>query len=123
MGCSVLDLYSGWDVYVGLFGVFVAGVGGEVDRIAETAQSHHHFAPARESSATPASKVCSSSPVTGIQFYSTSLTWAKVLGVPLIICAKDKKWYQRLEQVEGEVEWYEGKGIISETLTVLECGG
>ncbi|KAJ9109259.1 hypothetical protein QFC21_000588 [Naganishia friedmannii] len=58
------------------------------------------------------------------RFYSTSLTWARCLKVPLIIASADKHWFQRLSEVkEGEVEWFDNEAAISDEVNVIQCGG
>ncbi|TXT07490.1 hypothetical protein VHUM_03210 [Vanrija humicola] len=57
-------------------------------------------------------------------FFSTSLTWARALGVPLYINALDKEWYQRRESAGAdEVVFWSGTQRLSSTLTLIECGG
>ncbi|RXK35967.1 hydrolase [Tremella mesenterica] len=57
-------------------------------------------------------------------FFSTSLTWARALQVPLYICEDDKPWFQRLSDVsEGEIKWWRGKQELGPGVTVIQCGG
>jgi hypothetical protein len=59
-----------------------------------------------------------------IQFYSTSLTWARCLRVPLIIAAADKHWFQRLSDVkEGEIEWFHNEASLEDGVNVIQCSG
>jgi hypothetical protein len=58
------------------------------------------------------------------QFYSTSLTWARCLRVPLIIAASDKHWFQRQSDVkEGEIEWFHNEASLEDGVNVIQCGG
>ncbi|KAJ9116567.1 hypothetical protein QFC20_000499 [Naganishia adeliensis] len=57
-------------------------------------------------------------------FYSTSLTWARCLRIPLLIAAADKHWFQRLADVkEGEVEWFHNDAALEDGVNVIQCGG
>ncbi|KAI9632904.1 uncharacterized protein MKK02DRAFT_19982 [Dioszegia hungarica] len=58
-------------------------------------------------------------------FFSTSLTWSRLLGVPLYLNEADKAWYVRLDEIgEGDkVVWWTGEREIGKGLRLIQCGG
>lgn len=60
-----------------------------------------------------------------LQFFSTSLTWARALDVPLYICETDKEWYQRRGEIrpEDNVVFWTGRETVGPGVTVVQCGG
>ncbi|GHJ85191.1 hypothetical protein NliqN6_1593 [Naganishia liquefaciens] len=57
-------------------------------------------------------------------FYSTSLTWARCLRVPLLIAKADAHWYQRATDVKpGEIEWFRNEAPLEDSVNVIQCGG
>ena len=58
------------------------------------------------------------------QFYSTSLTWARCLGVPLLISKADAHWFQRSSDTDpGEIEWFHNDAPLEDGVNVIQCGG
>ncbi|WVQ79136.1 hypothetical protein IAT38_001231 [Cryptococcus sp. DSM 104549] len=58
-------------------------------------------------------------------FFSTSLTWARALRVPLYLCEADKEWFQRLDDVKesDDVRWWTGEAELGPGVKVIQCGG
>lgn len=59
------------------------------------------------------------------QFFSTSLTWSRALGVPLYLNEGDKDWFQRLGDIKDtdKVIWWTGKMEVGPGVTLVQCGG
>lgn len=58
-----------------------------------------------------------------IKFFTTSLTWARALRVPLYLSSADKTWYQRSGDVTDEVVWWDDEIKLSTELRGVICGG
>jgi hypothetical protein len=60
-----------------------------------------------------------------IQFFSTSLTWSRALGVPLYLNEADKEWFQRLGDIrpDDQVVWWSGRKELGPGVTLVQCGG
>ncbi|RSH77825.1 uncharacterized protein EHS24_002885 [Apiotrichum porosum] len=58
-------------------------------------------------------------------FFSTSLTWSRVLGVSLFINSEDRHWYQRDDDLKptDKVKFWNGKQDIGPGVTLVQCGG
>ena len=80
------------------------------------AQGYRHIASSRE---------CVPVVLSLDQFFSTSLTWARALQVPLYVCEADKEWYQRFDDIKSsdEVIWFSDKVELGKGVTVVQCGG
>jgi hypothetical protein len=59
-----------------------------------------------------------------IKFYATSTTWAKALGVPIVICGRDRQWLQRADQPgDNGIVYFDEEKSLSSCLKVIRCGG
>lgn len=57
------------------------------------------------------------------QFFSTSLTWARALNIPLYINESDREWYQRADEAKDVVRWWTGREVLADGVTLIQCGG
>ncbi len=60
-----------------------------------------------------------------LQFFTTSLTWSRALGIPIYLCETDKEWYQRLNDIkpEDDIRWFTDEAVLGKGVTVIQCGG
>ncbi len=58
-----------------------------------------------------------------MQFYTTSLTWSRALGVPLVLAVADKEWFFRETHVTDEIRWLEDCKEIGPDVKMIRCGG
>lgn len=60
-----------------------------------------------------------------VQFFTTSLTWARCFRVPLYLCEADKEWFQRTSDIRetDDVRWWTGEQIIGPRVKLIQCGG
>jgi len=59
------------------------------------------------------------------QFFATSLTWSRAIGVPLYLNEADKDWFQRLGDLKDtdEIVWWTGRKELGPGVTLVQCGG
>ncbi|AFR97789.2 hydrolase [Cryptococcus neoformans C23] len=58
-------------------------------------------------------------------FFSSSLTWSRALNIPLYICAADKEWYSRIEDLKDsdDVRFWSGEVELGPGVKLVQCGG
>ncbi|WVO13301.1 hypothetical protein L204_100914 [Cryptococcus depauperatus] len=58
-------------------------------------------------------------------FFTTSLTWSRALNIPLYICADDREWYQRLDDIKetDDVRFWTQQVQLGKGVKLIQCGG
>lgn len=58
-------------------------------------------------------------------FFTTSLTWARALQIPLYLCEADREWFQRLPDVkdDDDIRWFTDEALLGHGVKVIQCGG
>ena len=63
--------------------------------------------------------------IADVQFFASSLTWSRALGISLYLNEADQDWYQRYKDIitEDQVVWWRDERELGAGVRVIECGG
>lgn len=115
-----------WVVHLGLCSIHLPSFGLALVESRSSAQSYSHLSPPCEFvRPIPTEGPNRLANMLNVQFFSTSLTWSRALQVPLYLCAADKEWYQRADDIKpsDQIIWWSDTVSLGPNVSLVQCGG